>query len=563
MAKRKIKPRKPPVDDDFSATGADDEQERPVATKPPKAKGKASNDDYFGDDDDEPSESSFLNKGGGEEEDDADADVAPAASAKKNGKKSKLLDGPSSLTTKIPKREIITFEDNRKLTKAAQAKLDIWKGKSRAKALDAFFAGTAERAKKKLGHGSVFIGDESNALVICIPMFGGHEPDAHLHPGCLPMEFVIAQDGFPLGLVWQIVAKFGIGKSGLLAEFGRWFCMAGGGFQLCEAETKFNPFWYQSIMGREYFKRSPLHRCDSTEDWQKHLTFGVHDMKRFMIGDKENPGPGRTFPVLYGVDSIMGKLSEKSQEKILGKLGKDGKRGETGEGHADRGFPLEALIITRYMRTIPAELDNWPFGLVLINHLRIKQDDMGNEERNKAGGEQVNFQESFEIELKKMGGHKKMIECSEWQGYPIGISCEKNSFGPGQRRIVTRLAWCDVEREDGSWEQKSFWDWDWSTVHLLNNILRGEHASPKLRANLKAIGFHLECPSASDVENSAWSKNLGMRANDAMPWREVGAMIRRDPKLMNQLRKALRINRRPVLNGDYVRQLDALSENLP
>ena len=80
---------------------------------------------------------------------------------------------------------------------------------------------------------------------------------------------------------------------------------------------------------------------------------------------------------------------------------------------------------------------------------------------------------------------------------------------------------------------------------------------------MKEVDFHLDCPSVSDVENKAWSKNLGMKAKDAAPWSEVGAMIRRDAGLMDTLRKALRINRRPLLEGNYLEQLDALAEAMP
>jgi hypothetical protein len=567
MAKRKITPRKPPADDAFIAAGSDEDDDAPVASKPEgkkhkdkskrkdkkkKSKSKPPTENYFGDDGDEDEGVSgeFASADEGQEAGDDDDDGDP-------------LIGKSKLSNKIPKRQIVAYDDDRKLSKKAKTQLEVWKGKSRGKALDAFYRAHAARARQKTGHSSVFIGSEADALIVGIPMFGGYGPDAAKYPGCLGLEFLIAQDVFPLGLVWQIVAKYGVGKSGLLAEFARWFNLAGGGAEINENETKFNPHWYKSIMGEEFFGRMMLNRCTSVEDWQRNLSFSVADMKEFMIGSKEEPGPGRTFPALFGVDSIMGKLSEKSQEKILGAKGKSGKRGKTGEGAADRGYPVEALVITRYMRTIPGELDNWPFGLVLVNHLRINKDDSGNESRNKAGGEQVNFQESFEIELQKVGGHKKKIECAEWEGYPIALSCEKNSFGPTHRRIMTRLVWHEVEQADGNWKQETFWDWDWTTVHLLNNILRGEFASPKLRASLKATGFHLECPCTSDIENTAWSKNLDMKAKDVKSWREVGAMIRKDQNLMDLLRKALRINARPVLQGDYCQQLNALTDNLP
>lgn len=516
------------------------------------------------------------------EDDSDDVERKPAAAAKKDGKGKKddvddifELGEEEEKTTKIQRQSLVNaakkaasgryeHEGELKLGKNQAAAVKAkWTGNNRRGSMDALFRGVADRARTKWGQSKVYVGRQAKALVICIPMFGGHGPNAKEYPGCLPMEFVFAQTGFPLGLVIQLVAKHGVGKSGLLAEFGRWFYLADGGMSLKEAETKFNPDWYESFLGPEFFEMMPLYRCSSIEDWQRKLTFAVRETKIDLIGTKENPGPGRTVPVLFGVDSIMGKQAEETQDKILGKRGKDGKRGTTGEGHASRGHPLEAQVITRYMRTIPGEIDNWPFSLVLVNHLRIKTDDMGNIERNKAGGEQVNFQESFELELKKIGGHKKKIECAEFEGFPVEISCEKNSFGPTHRKIQTRVLWTEERSEDGkSWRQVTRWDWDWSTIHLLYNQMHGDRANPKLKKSLKDCDFHLECPGTSEIENSAWSKNLGMTKKDARPWTEVGAMIREDGALMDMLRDALFINRRPILDGDYKAQIKEMKKKL-
>lgn len=418
--------------------------------------------------------------------------------------------------------------------------------------LDQFFAAQAAMARAKFGHSGVYLGSESESLVIGIPT-----------PSFV-FEYVIAQDCFPLGLVYQIVAKHGTGKSGLVAEFGRWFSLAKGGLTLCENETKFNSFWYSAIMGQRAYSRMPLHRCDSVESWQEHLTTAVRNMQTAMLGTKEDPGPGKIFPALFAVDSIMGKMSRENQEKILGKKGKKGKLGTTGQGFADpRSYPIEAGSITKYMRTFPQLIDNWPFALVMVNHLRIKKDDMGNTERNKTGGEQVNFQESFELELKKLGGPKKKIQCKQFEGVSLELSCEKNSFGATGRRAETRLIWWHEEDENGAMVQRTQWDWDWATVRLLDRLLRGENQSTYYRDRLKDIGFHLECPEQGDADNKAWSKSLGMTAKDAKSWSEVGRDIRDDEELLAKLRDALGIARRPILRGDYSEQAAALARKLP
>jgi hypothetical protein len=90
----------------------------------------------------------------------------------------------------------------------------------------------------------VYVGSESQSLVIGIPC------------PALAFEYLTAQDCFLLGIVLQLVAAHGIGKSALLAEFIRWFDLAGGGGIVAENETKFNPFWYQSVLDPGVFERT-------------------------------------------------------------------------------------------------------------------------------------------------------------------------------------------------------------------------------------------------------------------------------------------------------------------
>jgi hypothetical protein len=94
--------------------------------------------------------------------------------------------------------------------------------------------------------------------------------------------------------------------------------------------------------------------------------------------------------------------------------------------------------------------------------------------------------------------------------------------------------------------------------------MNSDKGSPRLKHNLREeADFHIACPSVSEIENRAWSRTLGMKEKDAMPWSELGAAIRQDDKLMNRLREALRITRRPRMAGNYAAQLDKLAEEMP
>jgi hypothetical protein len=217
------------------------------------------------------------------------------------------------------------------------------------------------------------------------------------------------------------------------------------------------------------------------------------------------------------------------------------------------------MVITRYMRSIPAELDNWPFSLVLVNHLRIGKDRQGHDTRTKTGGEQVGFQESFELELIKEGGPAAKFACASYEGYRVGLKTYKNSFAPGRRQITTRLLWWYDDTPQGV-EQRAVWDWHWATVHLLDRLRNGSDPKDALfKARLKAIDFHLACTERGDVAHRAWSASLGQTEDDAMPWDELGRAIQADRTLMQALRHALAITRRYRFKGDYLAQLDRLN----
>lgn len=420
--------------------------------------------------------------------------------------------------------------DQRKLTKKQKGQLEKWGGKNAFGTVDKFFGAQIKQARKKFGIDSVYSGTNLDNLVIGIPI------------PALAFEYVITQDCFPLGLIMHLCGPPGSMKSALYFEMSRWFKMCGGGSVLQEVETKLSPDFPKSIIGDDMENVLVINRCDSVEDWQDKLMHWVVQLKKDFVGTKADPGPGRTVPVLFGVDTIMGKASYETQEKIRD------------AGHAERSFPVEALKITNYLKTIPQDIDKWPFAIVLSNHLKEKSDDQGRKLRSTAGGVQVNFQESWELETKVRKGK---IQCSEWEGKVLSLKCYKNSFGPTGREAWTRVLWWDeLNPETGEYEQKTVWDWGWSTVRLLSTV-KGMEA-----ARLKDMGFHIATPRTSDVENKAWSKYFGMKEADAVSWTELGDMIHRDEQLMRKLRIALGIKKRPLLAGDYLQQLETLTKDI-
>lgn len=421
--------------------------------------------------------------------------------------------------------------DPRKLTSSqAKAVAKDWTGDRRGKMLDNYLTGLVDKARTKFGASNVLVGNDTQNLLVGIPT------------PALAFEYLIAQNVFPCSQLLHLHGPPGSNKSSLLFEFMRWTLMAGGLANYIEVESKMSPDLMPSIVGYDNTQRVIVDFADSVEGWQARVNFWV-DQYRQMFGkkDKDDPGPGRTVPILIGVDSIVGKLSAESQETLLD------------AGHGGRAFPVEAMQITQFVKTIPGLLANWPITLVFNNHMKVGKDDNGHEVHRTGGGCGVNFQEAFELETSI---RKQSIKSAHWNGRIIGIRCRKSSFGDTYRSIEARILWTEVLQPDGTWRQHTTWDWDWATVKMLSTL------EGAIAGRVKDV-LHIDTPKVSDVENTAWSKTLGMKASDACSWSKLGAMIAADASLVRSLRGALGIKNRKVLSGDYLTQLSNASAALP
>lgn len=464
------------------------------------------------------------------------AKVTKAATAgSKNGSKAKAEKEPKAEKTVLRvKDEVLEngtvvrdLEPGRKLNKKQTDQLSNWFKQNKGRPVDPYFRSQLASARKQFGHMAVMMGDELDSLMVGIP--------------CpLVWQFVIQQSVFPLGLVFMLVGPPGTHKSALLAEIMRWFAEANGGGVLAENETKISPDWWSSIMRFEP-QDCPLivNRCGSVEGWQEVLSWWVPKQKKDLTGTKEEPGPGRTIPICFGVDSVMGKTAMENQEKIAE------------AGFAGKNYAIEAGSISKYMGTIPQWLDGWPFSLVLINHLLPG---IGDVERRKSGGRKLDFQESFEIETSIT---KSKIQTANFDGAQIRLSCFKNSFGVTHRSAQTRILWWEEDHpETGQQIQRTVWDWDWATIKLLTT-LQGRPA-----AKMKDLGVHFDAPKSSDVENLVWSRSLGIPKKEPVPWNEAGAMLMQNPEVLALVQRALSIKMRPLLKGNYLKQLNELRKTM-
>lgn len=432
----------------------------------------------------------------------------------------------------MPTRPTLSFMDRPYDMAGVSKKVLAKRKKGSAQTADSMQSVMAEIGKTT-GDSKIMLGSDLLNRIIGIPC-----PFA--------FQFLLGSRVLPLSIVLHLLAKWGSGKSALVAEIMRWFiALQGRGF-MHEVETKFSPFWFQSIIGDLGFSESfAFMEADSVEEWQHNLQLTIENQK---LGWKKAKA-GMTYPVCYAVDSIMGKLSEEGVTKI------------ESEGSAGRAMPVEAMAIGRYLKTAATWLKSHPFLLILVNHLKDKINaEKGESTRSWSGGGTLGFQETYELELSK----GSPINTANASGFHVSLKCYKNSLGIQNRNIFVRVLWWNQMLPGGGFKQVTVWDWDWATVKLLWHLVEGEGRNlSMLRQALKNIGFHLKCPRVGEVENTAWSASLGMREKDAMPWHELGRLIVSDKKLLTSLQDALGLHAFQTFQGDYSKQIAGLKQRMP
>lgn len=382
-------------------------------------------------------------------------------------------------------------------------------------------------ARKEFSDVNICAAGDANKIVVGLPL------------PCLAMEFLIQNNVWPLGRFTQIVGRHGTCKSALCFEMVKWFKEAQGMSYLFENETKYSSDMALSLIGYpktpedEVFVHIP---CHSVDDWQSKL----QTMIKWCKDQMSKKEVGRKFPVLFLVDSLMGKLAKESQDKI------------EKVGYADRSHPLEAMMINSFLKKIPQDIEEWPMCLVATNHLKPSKNEQGLPERKIAGGYAPGFQETFELEMSRDASAKINNideENFEMGGLKLILTCKKNSLGETDRKIKASIKWVHREDEEtGEFRQYTEWDWPSATVHLLDSYdaVRRERINEVVHIGGNGNRWH--------------SKTYGVPASDPISAHDLGLLIEADEPTKDKLRKLFGIKTRKVYQPgiDYLAQLAAL-----
>lgn len=407
----------------------------------------------------------------------------------------------------------------KKLSRAEQLRQDYSPGKLPA-TFSRVLATTMADAQIKYQDPTICVASEASIKVIGVPL------------PALSMEYVIQNTVWPLERVAQIVGREGTCKSFFTFEVCRWFRRLGGGGILFENETKYSPEAAMSILGydSEVLGYTP---CENLEDWQSKMQWFIQQTKHNMIGTKKEKGPGKVYPVVYILDSLMGKLSAESMQNI-----------ET-TGHVSRAHPLEALKITPFLKAIPSRIRRWPMALICTNHLKKGQASTGGQpERTKAGGVQLNFQETFELQLNRC--KQFHISTAKYDGVHLEMKCYKNSLGNTGRKLFVDVHWWDEpDPKTGRMVQQTRWQWHAATTRLILNM------PGSLGERLRTVVDLKKCPG-----DNVKSRALGATKNP-ISFHEAGLRINKNKAMKNELRKLLGIKIRKTFESgvDYEKQL--------
>lgn len=375
----------------------------------------------------------------------------------------------------------------------------------------------AEETRNETGDMSMSTLREQTALLLGIPC------------PSLGFEILIGATAIPLEKFIQIYGPTGIGKSGLAFEFFRWIRSLGGNGSYFENESKFNPIWAQSIIGWGALDNDAVRviSCDSIDGeqgWNKMVQRDIYKQKRSMMGPipkslatwgplPRKGFPGKIYPWIGIVDSLLGKSSQETMDKVRD------------QGLAGRGYPVEALIITKYFPGLVEMLRGWPFLFLTINHQKLHEKD-GRTEGRRAGGQGVNFYGSYEFELKRIG----RIKQAALEGNKLIVRCAKNSYGVDDRRLPVNVVWTQSLVTDAATglktcQQRTVWDWFGATVdYLLNN------QGAIFTEARKITGLHKKTVSQS------WSRLLGGTEKEPLSNSDAGRLLQANPEMLLKLR---------------------------
>lgn len=358
-----------------------------------------------------------------------------------------------------------------------------------------------------------------------------------------PLQYLIGCTVLQLGIVVEANGPPESGKTTLLYEFGRLFRKAGGWLEMVVSENKISEELARSIIGWDVEGLESFNSffASDLEDMMTEIQSISDRAKQMMktIHPETKKPLGATFPVLIGVDSIMGTNSVESNKKI------------SEDGSPSRSFPVEALKINPFMKKIAADISTFPQMLFIINHRKEGKKDPSKPyapvEFTKPGGKQIQFQDTYELIIHGTKAQTH-VEPHIDGGLDVftrtlNIKVGKNSAGISGREVAVPYSWChrmtNIEMMDGSISRESkqltIFRWNEATTNLLYAYQQAPQKSKEAGALRmakldKILHFRKE-------KGRYYSKTLGISKEDAVNAAEFGMIVTRTPHVLKELQQ--------------------------
>jgi hypothetical protein len=385
------------------------------------------------------------------------------------------------------------------------------------------------------------------------------------------MQFLLGSEVLRLGIAVELNGPPMSCKTMLMYEFGRIFTEADGWLDMIITEGKSSPGLVRSVVGWCAKARRGVKAVmvSTMNAMMTQLVFRLQIYKHMATkGGEGVKASGYKFPVLLGVDSLMGANASETSNKIAT------------EGDVRRSFPVEALILTPFLKEVANRIASYPYVLMLINHRKEgEKDETKPYEKvkfTKPGGKQPRFQATYELVTHLVKGWQEIDRRAdggaEVEHRLIKISNGKNSAGTDGREVKVRVSWRNVivekKRADGKIKkvsrQLTKWHWDEALAPMLSAWKNGKQrrsvsgVSPETVARTAKLDAILHLREVTG--GRFWSKTLGISKDTPATAERIGRLIEANDDILDGLRALFGIEDGYVwdTSKDFLRELRRL-----
>lgn len=356
----------------------------------------------------------------------------------------------------------------------------------------------------------------------------------------LSQRFLFQRTTIPFERSLLLFGTPGASKSALLYDFYGLGYRNGGRYLHIETEDKDSPTLRLAFTN--YDKGAGTARpCPSMDQFQ--TTFKAHINWYKGVCAKAN-GPGLRVPWVYGVDSLVAKLTEEAAAKM-----------DKNAGAAERRFSDESRSLSDWFKYAPKYLQGLPVLLVAVNHDKPKADPTNPRAvvHQRPGGYAPDFYATYRILVQRI--RDLPMSANGWEGKRIKLSMDKCALGADKMSIqvdyVYRLVPAESVAGTRTVRQQAEFRWAKASVETLMALSESDRSGARGKAVDDVLGLRKETGGRYTCDR------LGVK--EPIPPTELGELLERSPEALAELEPRLGIHpsREFVPGVDFAEQLAA------